>query len=164
MNDLGQHLSLQKCNFLYSEQEMSNFGAKLAETLEQNKLSQAELSRLTDISEALISKWMNGQQTFVSTEDLGKLCVHITSKPKERAELVRAHLYDEMPDKGAELLNVSISGTISYLKETAPARAPLPLNLQRAFKILQREALHDADVRAVILGLTKIVAPETREE
>jgi transcriptional regulator with XRE-family HTH domain len=165
VNKTRQHLSLQKDNFLYSVAQMSNFGAKLAELLERKRLSQAELARVAGISEALISKWMNGQQTFVSAEDLGKICGYISRNPKEQAELVKAHLYDEMGAPGSELITITIKGQISYLKESAPSyRSALPLNIKRALDILGREAVTDADVRAVILGLAKTVAREEMEE
>jgi len=144
---------------------MSNFGAKLAELLERHKWSQAEFSRLTGLTEGMISKWINGQQTFVSESDLRNLCSHISSQPKEQAELLRAHLQDELGAPGTELITISIKGQISYLKESGSAyRAALPPKLQRAFDILEREAASDPDLRAVIFGLTNLVAPETREE
>lgn len=140
---------------------MSNFGSKLAELLERNKTSQAELSRVTGLTEAMISRWINGQQTFVSADDLAKLCGYISSDPKHQAELVRAHLYDELGAPGSELISISIKGQVSYLKESAPAyRTALPLKLQRALDVLGNAAVTDADVRAVILGLAGIVEPE----
>jgi transcriptional regulator with XRE-family HTH domain len=140
---------------------MSNFGAKLSELLERKKLSQAEISRVTGLSEALISKWTNGQQKFVSNDDLAKLCAYISTNPKEQAELIRAHLYDEMPAPGSELIDIRIKGLGSYFKDAAPSyRTALPLNLQRALDILGQEALTDSDVRAVILGLAGIVTPD----
>lgn len=101
----------------------------------------------------MISKWINGQQTFANTDDLGKICGYISHEPKEQAELLRAHLFDELGAPGSELINITIKGQISYLKETAPSyRSALPLNIKRALDILGRQAVTDADVRAVVLA------------
>lgn len=141
---------------------MSYFAAKLAGLLESKKMRASELSRISDINDALISRWINGQQKFVSNGDLAALCASISSDPRDRAELIRAHLLDEMAGPGSELIEIHIKGqSAQELKDDRILyrAGALPLKLMRAFEILAREAITDADVRAVILGLANVVEP-----
>lgn len=142
---------------------MSNFGAKISEILERRKLRASELARLSGLTEALISRWVNGQQTFVSHQDLAALVAAISDIQKERAEIIRAHLLDEIHGPGCELIDVRIRGAGSTPREES-ARVALPLKIQRALEILGKEAVGDADVRQVLLGLANLIAPETKDE
>lgn len=114
----------------------------------------SELARLTRLNDSLISKWINGQQTYVSNDDLAKIASSLTNQPREQAEIVRAHLLDEMTGPGSDLIDIRIRGQVSYAKEESPPYlSALPLKLQRAFDLLMQESITDADVRAVIMGL-----------
>jgi len=137
---------------------MSNFGAKLAELLERRQMRASELSRVSGINDGLISKWINGQQKYVANDDLANLAGSISANPREQAELIRAHLQDELVGPGSELIDIRIRGQTSYLREDAPAyHTDLPLKLQRAFETLAREAVADAEVRSVVLGVANIL-------
>lgn len=141
---------------------MSNFGVKLAELLERRGMRASELSRVTGINDGLISKWINGQQKFVSNDDLANLTTGISPITKERAELIRAHLLDEIAGDGRELIEIRIKGQsgTAVKEDSAPYTVALPLKLQRAFEILAREVVSDSDVRAVVLGLANMLEPE----
>jgi len=140
---------------------MSNFGAKLADLLERSRLSAADLSRLTKISEAQISKWINGKQTYVSAGDLEALCLALTTDIHEQAELIRAHLLDERPEtKAGKLIDVRIlteAGGRALHLDTPIYRVPLSPKLQRAFDVLMEESVADADVRDTVLGIASIL-------
>lgn len=138
---------------------MSNFGAKLAELLERNRKIAADLSRASGINDGLLSKWINGHQTFVSADDLASICIHISTIPKERAELVKAHLLDELGGApGSELISVTIKGQTSYNDPPPSFHDALPLQLRRDLELLGREAVTDTDVRACIRGLANILS------
>lgn len=133
---------------------MSNFGVKLAELLEKNRIRAADLSRMSKLSDALISKWINGGQRFVSTEDLATVCSHISSTARDRAELIRARLLDELGAPGSELIAITIRGSEPV---PLPERQVLPRHIQQALDLVGHQALLDADVRAVLLGLAGIL-------
>jgi len=139
---------------------MSNFGAKLVEIMERRDLTAAEISRNCGVSQPLISKWVNGQQSFVSADDLRQISNYITNQPSERAELVRAHVLDEIMVPGGELLSITILGKPTIKHEEHAYWAALPLKLQRALEVLGKEAVGDVDVRAVLLSLANLCAPE----
>jgi DNA-binding Xre family transcriptional regulator len=137
---------------------MSNFGAKLAEMLERRKMSQTELARTANLSDALISKWMTGQQSFVSQQYLANICLSISPNPSERAEIIRAHLLDEMTGPGSEMIDISIKGRISSVKTADQSgRSALPLRMQRMLEILGRESLTNADLRGILHGLAEML-------
>jgi len=145
---------------------MSNFGAKLAELLARNKMRAAELARITNLNDSLVSKWINGQQVFVSNSDLAKITGAISALPKEQAELIKAHLMDEMSGPGSEMIEIRIKGQVSLAqKESAtPYVTPLPLKIQRALEILGREAVTDADVRGILISMAHLVDPDRSDE
>ena len=122
----------------------------------------SELSRISGINDGLISKWINGQQKFVSNDDLANLAGAISHEAKDRAELIRAHLLDELAGPGSELIEIKVRGlSSSALKEESTQYSvdPLPLKIQRALEILARESLTDADVRSIILSLANMLQP-----
>lgn len=143
---------------------MSNFGAKLAELLERNEMRAVDLARICGLSEAMLSKWINGQQRFVSTEDLAQLCNGISTDTKERAELIKAHLLDELgspPAPGSELIHITIKGGgHTTFQESAGGRPVFPLHIQRALDLIGSNAVTDADVRAMLIGMAGILSPQ----
>lgn len=143
---------------------MSYFGAKIEELMERNKLTAAELSRASGITEGLLSRWINGVQTFVSHEALEAITPVISRKPTEQAELIRAHLQDECVGAGSQLIDIHILGTGTETRDTVtPYRVPLPLKIQRALELLGRESITDADVRSLLLSLANICQPKTED-
>lgn len=139
---------------------MSYFGAKLAELLERRNLRAAEVCRASGIKEAMLSRWVNDTQNFVSLEDMAALCTAISDEPKEQAELIRAHLLDECKGPGHKLIDIRIlnPGTGRALHTDTPIyRVPLSPKLQRAFDVLMEEAVADADVRDTVLGIAAIL-------
>ena len=148
---------------------MSNFGSKLAEILERNKMRASELSRASKITEALISRWINGQQIFVSTDDLATITSTLNKSSADQAALIRAHLLDEMGvAPGCQLIDISVRNSPGMNETTPNYRVSLPLRLQRAFDVLERESVTDADVRSVIVGLANTLrrgaVPEEEEQ
>lgn len=145
---------------------MSNFGAKLAELLERHNLRAAQLSQVTGISNALFSKWLNNQQSFVSSDDLSALTTAISSDAREQAELVRAHLLDECVGPGSELLDVRIlNASGRAVREDANAyNVPLSPKLQRAFEVLMKESVSDADVRDIIISMANLLDRRPKPE
>lgn len=140
---------------------MSNFGAKLEELLEKRKMSAAELSRATGISDALLSKWINGQQRFVSPEHMELLTAAISSQASEQAELIRAHLLDENVGQGSQLIDIHILGSGQVLHDSGPAyKVVPPLKIQRALEVLGREAITDADIRGILISLASLCDKE----
>lgn len=142
---------------------MSNFGAKLEELIEKNKLRASELSRASGINDALISRWINGQQNYVSQEALEAITVVISKNPTEQAELIRAHLLDECVGHGSHLIEIHILGSSTKTQDAdTPYRIIPPLKIQRALEILCREAITDSDVRNILLSMASLC--ETNSE
>ena len=140
---------------------MSNFGVKLEELIEKNKMRPADLARISGLKETLLSRLINGQQTFVSHDALEAITASISRKPTEQAALIRAHLLDETVGQGSHLIDISIRGDVIELNESSvPYRAVPSLKIQRALQILGRESITDADVRTILLSLANLCEPE----
>lgn len=138
---------------------MSYFGTQLEELLKRKNMKAVDLARLSGVGESLISRYRSGEQVWVSPEDLAAIATSISDSNSERAELVRAHLLDEKTGPGSELVRVEVASAPAMLKEDFPAYAiRLPEQLERAFQILRENAINDADVRDVVLGLGNLLS------
>src|SRR5690606_18470403 len=89
---------------------MSHFSVKIEELLNRKKMKAIDLVRLSGVSQPLMSKWLRNDQTYVSLEDLAKLCSAISQDPLEQAELIAAHLEDRKQGPGAENVIITING------------------------------------------------------
>lgn len=140
---------------------MSNFGAKLEELMERNKLRAADVARASGLKETLLSRLVNGSQKFVSHEALEAITAVISSKPTEQAELIRAHLLDENVGAGSHLIEIHVLGSGTELRDapSTPRIVP-PLKIQRALELLGRESVTDADVRTILLSMASLLEPK----
>jgi transcriptional regulator with XRE-family HTH domain len=144
---------------------MSNFGSKLAELLERNNLRAAQLSRVTNINDALISRWINGRQTFINRKDLANICNVISQAPKEQAELILAHLLDERgTGPGSQLVKISIDGSAPAAEPVPQYSTVLPLKIHRALTLIGTESLTDPDIRSLIMSVAKLCEPKANAE
>lgn len=142
---------------------MSYFGNALGDILEKKKISQTELSRLTELSQAHLSKLINGVQIWLSPEDLDAICTSVTNEKLEQAELIRAHLMDECNGPGSDLIDIQIkrrSGTI--YEEAFPQRSAIPSKFAKHLEILSRHA-EDKDLRTIIEGLASVFHKEKHQ-
>lgn len=133
---------------------MAYFSHKLQELLDRNEMSQTDLARSTGLSQAHISRLLSDDQKSVSLADLENITINISSKPQERAELIRSHLLDECVGPGSELIDIVIrEGRGQYMAlYDLPGAPPLSPRLERAFEILRRHS-DDKYLRTVIEGL-----------
>lgn len=137
---------------------MSHFATKLKAILDQKNLSLTELAGMSGLSLAHIWKLATGKQTWVSVADLTRISLALTDNPRERAELLYAHLLDECQGPGADLIQITIEG-----KETPELRTIAP-GIEKTFRILRREAEFDTDLQEMLNALARLVAPEQKVE
>lgn len=135
---------------------MSYFGNKLSELLNIKKINQSEFSRLIGISQAHISKLINGTQVWISPDDLEKICTGISTDTREQAELIRAHLQDECTGPGSDLIEIRINGKLATASETAPRWRPdAPTRFVEQLELLSQNA-DDKDLRTIVEGLANL--------
>jgi DNA-binding Xre family transcriptional regulator len=142
---------------------MSHFSRKLEDLLAQKDCRPADLSRKTGISQPQISKWLNGAQTWISQEDLTRICKSLTDDPVEQAELVAAHCRDECYGPAAHLVQIDVSG--GALREESPAyRVQLPRKLDHALDVIRNHLPRDKDLRDIMLSLARIYDRKDKEK
>jgi len=140
---------------------MAYFSQKLQELLDRNEMSQTDLAKATNLSQAHISRLLSDDQRSVSLDDLRAIATNISTLDRERAELIRAHLLDECVGPGSELIDIIINGSrrqASVLND-APA-PPLSPRMERVFQIL-REQSEDKHLRVVLEGLVDLLDPSS---
>lgn len=132
---------------------MIAFSSALERVLQAQKMSQAELSRLTGIGEPTISKWL--KQTYrCTTDDLEKVVTNL--KPKDAERLVRAYLFDLCPESHRHLFERAHG--LEIREETTPYRTAF----ERAIEHLREKGKHDPDAKSLILYLAKTLGLEDK--
>ena len=130
---------------------MSYFGSALETALKRKQMKAKELSQITGLQEAKLSRLIRGVQTFISADDLKLICVALG--PVEASDVVRAHLKDECPEPYRYLL-AEQAYSAAVMQETTSG---LPATkLDEAFDLLRANASDDPDLRSLILDLARL--------
>lgn len=140
-----------------SIEDMSYFGNTLKELLDRKGMKAVRLAELAGISQPTVSRYINGDQVWVSEEDVTRLAVAISDDPKEQAELIRGRLLDVKVGPGSELVRVEVVGSSSGKTPSQECVLRLPDDLEAALLIICENAIRDADVRDVVLGLANLL-------
>lgn len=135
---------------------MSYFGNALAELLNRKNMKAVRLAELTGVGQPTISRYINGDQTWVGPEDLDMLASGISENPAEQAELIRAHLLDECHGPGSQLIEISVSGQPVREQQTS-YRVKLPKELEEALATIREYVIKDKNVRDVVEGLGNLL-------
>lgn len=140
---------------------MSNFGAKLEELIGRANTTCAEISRASNTTEGLMSRWIRGRQTYVSHKHLESLSTVISSDPAISAELIMAHLRDENVGQGSELIKIEIKGGSKLKEDTTPYYVGLPPKIQNELGLIGQVALRDPDMRSMLTTLSKLASKQS---
>jgi transcriptional regulator with XRE-family HTH domain len=132
---------------------MSYISKVIGDVMAKRKLTQSEVTRITGIDKASLSRWLNAQRTTVSDEDLHALG-RLFQTDKDRASLTVARMMDAgSGGPGAELIQVSVGDATQYaLRDEPPASHPF----ERALQII-RSQHHVKEVQDVIIPLATLI-------
>lgn len=137
---------------------MSHFGTHLKTLMERKQISGAKLARLSGVDDSKISRYLSGDQKWVSPDHMEKIVKAISNDPQDQAELLRAHLYDECTGLGSELIEIRITGREQSAREiAAPYRTPIPLEAEQDFATLREWYIKDKNVREIIEGTANLL-------
>lgn len=96
-------------------------------------MSAAGLSRVSGINEASISRFRNGEQVRVSSEDLVRIASGFCPSPnavsmaETHAYLLRARLQDECVGPGAKLISIVVTSGTRTSASCEAAQVPRPV-------------------------------------
>lgn len=135
---------------------MSYFGTQLDELLNRKQMKAVELSRLSGVDPAMISRYRKGDYVSLSIEELGRLSKAISDDPSEQAQLIRAHLQDQCKGAGSERIRIEIEGTAHVLQESR-YQVPLPPKLESAMAVIREWVTKDQNVRELVEGLGNLL-------
>ena len=88
---------------------MSYIAEELERQIDQAQTNAKQVADKTGISPSQIYKWINGEQTSITPEQLSSLAKALSKDPFEHASLIRAHLLDECFGPGKELIRIEIA-------------------------------------------------------
>ena len=142
---------------------MSYISNAIEELLVKNKLTAAGLSRASGMTEAQISRYRNGKQTWVSSEDLIRIArgfcppPNADLMPEIHAFLLYACLRDVYVGPGADYISIALAAdhAVPGLGEmTRPAMPILPPRDQQNLDVIAINIPKDRNIR----DLTESVA------
>lgn len=134
---------------------MSNFATALDALMVQKNLNQAELSRLSGIPQAQISRFINNPNQWISDDDFERLC-EVFKKLSDQANLVHARLLDHlgtMRVPGSKLVKITIEGESTVKEDSAPYQTKLPPKLDKDVQTIIDHISSDRLVREMISSL-----------
>lgn len=149
-------------NFLHRARRMSNLSATLSKMLDEKSMTAAELSRITGIDDATISRWKNGKQTSIPSNDLHAIAKAITSDPTEQARLTLARMQDLCKGPGAQFIDIQIKQRSQVREESGKHESwpPMTPKFERCLRILANYS-DQTEVRDIVVGLADILEPAT---
>lgn len=145
---------------------MSHLAATIDILLDEYEKKPADLSKVSKIPQAVISRWRSGDQVWISHEDIEKLALAFGSADRKKihATLLRAHLLDEAQGR-TDLVTVEILPEIlggqAIPKSKGPLPHPLPPKLDHAMKVINERLLNDKDIQHHILSLANLLEKGT---
>ncbi len=135
---------------------MSLFSAALSQVLEGRKWTQSDTAAAVGLSQAAVSKYLGGRRPDQKSLEL--ICEVLDEY--ERAQLLLAHLRDEVPQNYRDLVHLTATAGSPTLKEEAIEgwrNAPLPRDVMQSLELIAREAAHDESVRELIRSTANIL-------
>lgn len=134
---------------------MSHLGNSLKALLEKKKIKANQLALMSGVSDAILSRTVRGE-TSISSENLEKVLLIVSDNAAEQAELIRAHLLDQLAELNLESVRrvrIELLGApAATARETSLDDRLWPDELRRAFAILAENA-HVPELARVILDV-----------
>ena len=138
---------------------MSYLSHAIARMLVEHKMTAADLAQASGMTEAQISRFRNGLQTWISAEDMCKLAGgyvsnHGITYQKAHAELMQAHLLDECSGPGAEYISIQrTDGGQRFPFPMGSDRVVLAPEPQAALDTIRSHITYDLNIRHIIQGI-----------
>jgi transcriptional regulator with XRE-family HTH domain len=133
----------------------SHLSEEIQRQLSSLRISQAELSRRANISQAQISNWLNAVQTSISAAQIDALASALSADPVDHATLLVAHLQDEKFGQAAALVRIEMD-TPAELQDRPRPRT----KGERALQYLAAQRLISRDVNELLIDLAKVLGAE----
>lgn len=133
----------------------SYLSEEIKRQLLQLGISQAEVSRRTNISQAQISNWIKGVQTSINAEQLDALAAGLSSDVTDHARLLVAHLQDERFGKSAPLIRIELDTPAELNDRPQPKTKG-----EKALAYLASERLENRNVNDLIIDLARVLGAD----
>ena len=140
---------------------MSYLANVLEELRDEKKLSQSDISKLSGIPQPQISRWINGEQDWISNDDLDKFSRTVFANRMEQARLLRARLMDLCIGPAKDMVEISIGSPARAMREEPPPyKTKLPPKDERAIALIAEHMSTDRKLRDMILGIAGYYKPK----
>jgi transcriptional regulator with XRE-family HTH domain len=142
---------------------MSQLQKALVSLMERKRVNAAELSRITDVDRATISRWVNGSQLRMSDESLERIARALTDNPVEQAELIAARMLDIRTGPGSDLIAVTIAKSAVKPRLSNDWTAELPVKIEKAFRTIAAH-IDQQEVRDLLLAIEELLEPRRKSK
>lgn len=124
---------------------------------ERTTVSWAELSRMSGVDQATISRVRSGEQS-ISFPDVDRIAVALGDSPLIHARLLKARLLEQCNNPGGKLLSITIRGEQTPAPDH-PQDNPwsnLPPSIEADLTTIAQNITHDKSGRKIVHGLAKL--------
>ena len=143
---------------------MSYLSTELASILARRKLKGVDLARRSGLSQSMVSRYLNGEQVYISDDDLEKLLIALTDDGNDRARIIAARMRDVCVGPGSEQIKIQI-GSGPLIQKNAPLHyeTNLPPKVEDALRAIREAIPRDPDLRDIIISLARrLPAPKPK--
>lgn len=138
---------------------MSYLSTELASVLARRNLKAADLARRSGLSQSMVSRYLNGEQIYISDEDLEKLLIALTDEAQDRARIIAARMRDVCVGPGSELIRLQIGDKNKplVLHDGGPMeyQTALPPKVEEAIRVIREAIPRDPDLRDIVMSLAR---------
>lgn len=135
---------------------MSHLSNELAVILKNNGLKQYDVTKMTGLGVAMVSRIFSGGQKFVSDDNLDKIITVLAKTDQDRARIVRARLTDAYNGRFADHVRITLKGGAPEPDRPKWPTALAP-EIKAAFEFLYRLVPKKPAVGQAILQLARMM-------
>lgn len=119
------------------------------------KFSVDDISGKCKISRGQIYKWLNGDQTSISGEQIDGLAGALSKDPMDHAKMLVAHLQDESVGSARDLVRIE-TDTVQELKDRPRART----KGEKAIQFLIEQRLQNRSIDDLLIDLARVLGAD----
>jgi transcriptional regulator with XRE-family HTH domain len=135
---------------------MSNLANAIDQLLNEHGRTAADLSRLTGITPAQISRWINGDQISIKPDCLKRLADGFSNSLETHARLLFATLQDCRTGPGSKYVLLKLNLSRDMTESEHGHKINLPPADQRDLDIIANRISHNRDVRDLIRAVADL--------
>ncbi|MGH7953474.1 MAG: helix-turn-helix domain-containing protein [Limisphaerales bacterium] len=135
---------------------MSHIAIALEMLMKEKKKTGVDIERATGLNKSQISRWKNGDQYWISREDLLNLAKGFDNTSQTHGRLLLARLKDVLYEPGAR--HIKITANFDEMNSLATSRSQIILSpsLERDIELIRQRAFGDKQMKNLVHAIARM--------